>query len=147
MAAVGESQTKPAYRPGKVSGFAPSPRSATRRFATPSKYHRLILGVALRAVCRRGRIRDIEGSSYGKRASWGCYHSNMLNRTRKPAYARTAGVDDQLIAQEREDPPSLLYGCAKPKVPVNGLLSLQVATIVATIAPEGVVLAMDGFGG
>ena len=69
----------------------------------------------------------------------------MLNRTREPAYAQTAGVDDQLIAQEREDPPSLLYGKAESAgewAPV-----VQAATIVATIVPEGVVLAIDGFGG
>jgi len=32
-------------------------------------------------------------------------------------------------------------------VPVNGSPSLQVAMIVATVAPNGVVFGIDGFGG
>jgi hypothetical protein len=57
------------------------------------------------------------------------------------------GLMSRLLPIMVNAPPASKFGGPNPSVPVNGWPSLQVATIVATVVPKGVVLAIDGFGG
>ena len=53
----------------------------------------------------------------------------------------------RLLPLIAKTPPAFEYGPPKPSVPVKGWPLLQLAVIVATVAPNGVVYGIDGFGG
>jgi hypothetical protein len=56
----------------------------------------------------------------------------------------------RLLPPIAKTPPAFEDGGPKPIVPVNGWPFLQLAVMVATVAtvaPNGIVLGIDGFGG
>src|SRR5262249_44882078 len=57
------------------------------------------------------------------------------------------GLMIRLLPLIAKTPPAFEYGDPKPSVPVNGWPLLQEAMIVATVAPNGVVLGIEGLGG
>jgi hypothetical protein len=70
---------------------------------------------------------------------------DLFNRSAGTSAAGARRVDDQVAAADRENTAGVRGLRPKPGLPVNGWRLLPLVVMVATIAPNGVVLEVDGF--